>query len=435
MSAGDAGSWSPPEGYEPLDSLLEGFEVYGPAPTAEGDDGAAAGPTTVRCPQCGASARFDVGKGAVACGFCGWADEAAPEVVGRDAADGEFTREALAQGAEGFGVDRRELACQGCGALIALEEGAMAASCPFCASPQVAIRDHATVSGLRPTAILPFAVKTEAARKTAGAWLGKGWFHPADLGQLARVDAFVGLAVPYWTFSAALDSAWEAEVGTERTITTINDEGETETETVIDWSWRQGSVHIEISDLLVPGTTKISARLLGRIEPRFELDRLVAYEPKLLAGFGAQTYDVSLPDAWEAGRGRMRERARSACMSDTGSSHVRNFSMSADLDDEAWRHVLLPVWISAYRYGDRTYVVLIDGSSGEVAGQKPIAWWKVWTAVALLLSPGIGLGLVGLPLLLIGVGAFVLVLAAVLLIAGAIGSFFLYQHAIESEAL
>lgn len=424
-------NFRPPEGFQALPSALEGFEIYGPA---TGDRGFV-GPKAVRCAQCGASARFDVAKQAVACPFCAWVAPKESAVIGRDAADGEFTSAALDEGGEGFGVERRELSCQGCGALIALEEGALAATCPFCASAQVSVREHATARGLRPTALLPFSISADAARKEASRWLGQGWFHPKDLGHLARVDAFVGLYAPYWLFSADLSSTWEAEVGRERTITKRNSEGQTETETVIDWQWRKGAVSLSLKDLLVPGTSKISARLLARVEDAFDLDALSTYDPSLLAGFQAQTYDVGLPDAWEQGRAKMREAARRACMSDTGSSHVRSFSMTADLAREAWRHILIPIWISAYRYEGRTFVVLVDGSTGRIAGQKPIDWSKLYLAVAAALAPGLLLGIIGLPLLLVGIGAFVILAAVVLLIAGAIGAFFLYQHAIESEAL
>jgi hypothetical protein len=174
--------------------------------------------------------------------------------------------------------------------------------------------------------------------------------------------------------------------------------------------------------------------LLSRLDS-FDLDGLVTYDPQLLAGFLAQTYDVTLPDAWQQGRHQMREQAREACMSDTGSSHVRHFKMEADLDGESWRHVLLPLWVSAYRYGDRTFVVLMDGVTGRVVGQKPVAWNQVWTAIALLLAPGLLLGLLGLPLLLFGIGAVVLAIAAVLLVLGGVASAFVYQHAADAEAL
>jgi Zn finger protein HypA/HybF involved in hydrogenase expression len=432
----DGGTWAAwvaPQGFVRLESQLDGIEVWGPAP--DDVEGTVAAPAAVRCPQCGASARFDVAKGRVGCPFCGWAAESASEVVGRGAAAGEFTPEVLARGAEGFGIDRRELGCGSCGAVIAVDVGALAATCPFCASNQVAIREHATVSGLRPTAILPFAVQSEACRKTAAEWLGQGLFHPDDLGRLARVDGFVGVYVPYWTFSADTSSDWKAEVGTERTHTSTNTKGEQETKTIVEWRWKSGQVALSQKDLLVPGTTRLSARLLSRIEAAFRLDGLARYQPELLAGFQAQTYDVPLPDAWETGRHRMREKAREACHSATGSSHVRSFTMTADLQDESWRHVLLPIWVSAYRYAGRTYVVLIDGSSGQVAGQKPVAWWKVWTAIAVLLSPAACCFLVGIPLLLLGVGLFFVIAGVIAALVGTVLAALVYSHATESEAL
>ncbi len=423
--------WSPPDGFERLPSALDGIDVFGPVAAGEA---APDGPVEVRCPQCGAHARFDVAQQAVACRFCGWTDAtraAAPTAV----ADGEFTHEALAAGAQGFGVDRKELSCASCGAVLAIDGGALTATCPFCASPQVNVREHATVQGLRPTALLPFTTRPEEARKAASTWLGKGWLHPGDLASIASVGGLTGIYLPYWAFSADVDSSWSAEVGTTRTESYYDHESKSwKTRTVIEWEWRNGRVQQRVPGMLVPGTSRLSRLLLDRLEGRFDLAQLVDYRAELLSGWQAQTYDVALPEAWETGRHRMRESARAACMADTGSSHVRSFSMTADLGDEAWRHVLLPVYVAAYRYGDRSYAVLVDGRTGEVSGQKPVAWWKVYLVWALLLSPGLLTGLVGIPLLLLGIGALVLVFALVLLIAGIAGSVWVHQQATAAEA-
>lgn len=418
-------AWTPPPGFAGVESKLEGFEVFAPAPEA---DGQPRGPLAVRCRGCGASVAFDPARGALACSFCGQVEQERPEVVGREAAQGEFTGAALAAGAQGFGVDRRELGCGSCGATIALEAGALTATCPFCASNQVAVREHATTTGLRPTAVLPFAIDREECRRRASAWLGKGWLRPSDLTRLARLGSFVGIYVPYWTFSASLGARWEAEVGeVEEKRTYDRETGRWTTREVIHWKRRSGNRRLDVRDLLVPGTTKLPPRLLGRLEASFRLDSLAEYEPTLLAGFQAQTYDVPLQDAWEQGRHRMREEARRACLKDTGSSHVRNLRMTADLSDEAWRHVLLPVWVSAYRYRGAPHLALVDGSSGEVAGSRPVAWWKVGAAIVGLLSPAFLLGLLGLLL------PPLLVLALVLLLGGGLGSFFVLQSALAEE--
>ena len=36
--------------------------------------------------------------------------------------------------------------------------------------------------------------------------------------------------------------------------------------------------------------------------------------------------------------------------------------MSADLNDERWRYVLLPVYLTTYTFGDESYHVMVDAS-------------------------------------------------------------------------
>jgi hypothetical protein len=109
--------------------------------------------------------------------------------------------------------------------------------------------------------------------------------------------------------------------------------------------------------------------------------------------------------------------------------------MSADCADESWRYVLLPVYLAAYHSGEETYQVMVNGQTGTVAGQKPVAWWKIWLAVGAMLAPGLILGLIGLPMLLLGgAGALPIALGIILFIIGAIFSVMLYKKAEESEA-
>ncbi len=77
---------------------------------------------------------------------------------------------------------------------------------------------------------------------------------------------------------------------------------------------------------------------------------------------------------------------------------------------------------------------MINGQTGKVAGQKPVAWWKVWLVVAALLAPGMLLGLIGFPLLLAGgIGLVPIILGFILLAVGGIISFGIYQKAVASE--
>ncbi len=109
--------------------------------------------------------------------------------------------------------------------------------------------------------------------------------------------------------------------------------------------------------------------------------------------------------------------------------------MSADFRDESWRYVLLPVYVAAYRSNENTYQVMVNGQTGVVGGQKPVAWWKIWLAIGAMLAPGVLLGLIGLPLMLLGgAGVILLAIGFILFVLGGIFSFLLYRKAQQSEA-
>lgn len=423
-------SWQPPANYHPLDSALAGITVYAPAAPQPVLPAA----VTYNCPRCGAAVKYEVAAGRVACEYCGYLAPSQGERVGFAAGEQEFTLATLATAAQGWGIERRELRCESCGAVLSVTDGAIATTCPFCASSRVNLCAAAS-DLLRPRFLIPFKVPPESNRQRAVEWLGKGWFHPAELGQSAVIDRFTGIYLPFWTFGARITARWKAEVGHPRQESFYDAGDKTwKTRTVIDWRWEDGQVGMPVNDLLVTGSSRLSRLILERLNP-FRLEELAAYSPDFLAGWQAQAYDVPLTSAWEKGKEIMREQAKTACYKDISSPHVRNFSMVADFAEEAWRYILLPVYLAAYRYADKVYQVMVNGQTGVIAGQKPVAWWKIWLAVALLLSPGVILGLVGLPLLLAGgIGVLPLLLGFVLLIVGGILSLGLYRQAVASEA-
>ena len=427
-------SFTPPPNYEQVASAIEGITVWQPRAAVSTVDN----PETFTCPQCGATTRYNIAAGGVACEYCGYvkpADQGVEaEPVGRDAQEFEFTVDTLDRAEQGWGVARRELTCENCGASLTLPEGAISVSCPFCASNQVNVRSAASEQ-LRPRFLVPFKIQQEELRNSAVAWLGKGWFHPSELASTSVVDRFSGIYLPFWTFGADIAAVWKAQVGHERQERYYDSGSKTwRTRTVIDWRWEDGRVPLKIEDLVVAGSSRISLRILERLEP-FNLNDLETYAPDFLAGWQAQAYDVTLPKAWEQGKAILREKAKQACREDIHSSHVRNFSMSADFNNEVWRYILLPVYLTAYRFQNKTFQVMANGQTGVVAGQKPVAWWKVWLAIALLLLPGLGIGLVGLVLLLVGgAGIIPLGIGGLLFVGGVAISIQIFLKAVASEA-
>jgi len=412
-----------PQGFVLVRSHAEGVEVYAPAAVEQTLE------ERTRCPQCGAAIAWDPSKSALHCGYCDYTAEARQ---GEQVEEGEFTEAALARGARGWGSERPELHCEGCGAVLTIDPGHLATTCPFCGSNHVGVR-QATEASLRPGWVVPFTVPTEVATQTATGWVGQGWLRPPGAVRAAHLDAFMGVYLPHWVFAARLDCRYECEVGVDRWETVYRN-GKSERRRVTHWSWKSGAVSRQLDGVVVPGTERVAG--LSRAGD-WPLESLIPYTPDVLVGFAAQAYDVALPDAWERGRRPMRAIAAAAARSDAGGDRQRNFSAAVDFNEEAWRYALLPVWVSTYTWGGRSWVVLVNGATGEVGGTRPVAWGRVYLAIVALLTPGLFTGVcIGIPsLLLMGVGLIVWIFALILIIIGAIFSVKLYKRALGEERL
>ena len=421
-------NFSPPTGFVQIESKLDGVTVFAPAPeidlTPEARD--------FKCPQCGATTTYIPSSSGISCQHCGYTQSDQLDSVGQGAAEQEFTLANLTVAARGWGTDRSELHCESCGADLSVAANELSTTCPFCASNRVICR-VANQEYLRPRFLVPFMLEPENCKPLIKAWLGKGWMHPADLSRAAASTKLQGIYLPFWTFDATIQAEWNAEVGYERTERYYDSNSKSwKTRVHIDWRRESGQVSLHPDDWLGIGTTKISQFLIKRLYP-FKMNALTAYKPDFLAGWRALNYDISLQKAWDNVKMEMRLHAKESCRSQINSNHVRNFSMLADFADETWRYILLPVFAAAYRYDDETFQVLINGQTGIVVGQKPVAWWKVWLAIVGLLTPSVITAIIGLLLMLFGgIGVFVLGISAILFTVGLLISINIFRQAAQA---
>ncbi|MFK7927374.1 MAG: hypothetical protein AB8H79_04250 [Myxococcota bacterium] len=419
-------SQTPPTGWQLAPSAVPGIVVYEPIPDdpsrLDAPDGG------YRCPRCAGPMAFSPEQGALACEQCSYA--AATQAEPAEIKTTRFTEAAIREASESWTLERRDLHCDGCGVDLAIAPGTLVVNCPFCGSNQVLLREG-TVRGLRPSAVLPFAVEHESLTEPVRAWLGAGWLHPSDLASHALLERFSGIYLPFWLFDARCDARWTAEVG--RSVArTVRRNGRSVVEHRIEWRRASGRIRLDLNNRRVFGSTRVALGLIRSAGP-YHLADLVPYAPGFLAGWQALTYDIGLTEAWDRARAGMREHVRQECGRDTGHDRVRNLAVRADFDDERWRYALLPMHLCAYTYNGKSYSIAVNGQTGVVAGSRPVVWPRVHMAIAGLFTPGVVLGLVGLALLFVGIGALVLILALILLLLAGMGSFLLVKHALFLE--
>jgi hypothetical protein len=69
--------------------------------------------------------------------------------------------------------------------------------------------------------------------------------------------------------------------------------------------------------------------------------------------------------------------------------------MKMDFSDESWRYLLLPVYLAAYQFQNKTYHAILNGQTGTISGQRPVDWKKIWSVIAMIFAPGVLSALIG----------------------------------------
>jgi predicted RNA-binding Zn-ribbon protein involved in translation (DUF1610 family) len=405
---------APTENYTPQPSKVEGIQVFAPTPPQEEKHQPI---VDFKCPQCGAVTAYSVPDGGLTCTHCGYHEPPPKPVVGKGAEQFEFTVETMERAAHGWGAARSEMECQSCGARTSVPPDTLTYTCAFCGSNKV-IQREAPQDVLRPRFIVPFKIESAQCGDITRSWLESSWMTPSGLKSLSRLAEFSGVYLPYWTFDSVTTADWKAEVGHDK-VERFLENGQWKERTVTHWRWESGHVRLTHDDLIVEGSARLSRRLMDQLKD-FDLGALAPYEPSFLAGLQARAYDIPLEDAWATAREQMREATRQACHSQASTPKVRNFSMELDFSDESWRYILLPMYVAAYRFQEKSFQVMVNGQTGRIAGQRPVDWTKVGLVAAAIAAPGLLLCLLGLFTLLIGIGFGIGGLGLVLLLVAGV---------------
>jgi hypothetical protein len=96
-----------------------------------------------------------------------------------------------------------------------------------------------------------------------------------------------------------------------------------------------------------------------------------------------EAYQLGLEPAFVQARERFEAQIRAAVREQIGGDEQRIHQLHTAFDAIRFRHLLLPVWIYSYRWKGRLCQVVVNGHSGEVAGERP---WSAWKIAGLLLG-------------------------------------------------
>jgi DNA-directed RNA polymerase subunit RPC12/RpoP len=344
---------------------------------------------TFKCSNCAAKMQFVPGADAQKCSHCGHenpipkSEQDIKELDFRSylakLSDTEQTQEQLT------------VKCDDCGAETTTDPNVTSGECPFCGSHIVSTASSSR--HIKPKSLLPFEITHKQGKEAFEKWISGLWFAPNRLKQIARRgDKLTGMYVPYWTYDSDTTSFYRGSRGehywvTQHYTTRVNGKTVHRTRRVRKTRWypASGTVWGSFDDILVLASNSLPRKYTEKLEP-WGLEDLVPYKDEYLSGFRAESYHIDLAEGFEQAREIMDIGIRTLVRRDIGGDEQQISSVNTQYDKITFKHILLPVWISAYRYKADTYRFLVNARTGEVQGERPWSWAKIALVAAAVIA-------------------------------------------------
>lgn len=335
---------------------------------------------TFKCSGCGGELHYEAGTAAQKCQYCGF-ELQIPENE-EDIRELDFHAFLETHISEDDQEEIKTSDCTGCGAQVTFAENVSGDECPYCGTS--IIQEANVHKHLKPKSLLPFDVDQKKAGALFKGWITGLWFAPNALKERSKLtEKISGVYIPYWTYDSDTLSRYQGERGddyweTESYTATEDGKSVTKTRQVRKTRWRSvsGLVFDRFDDVLVPATKSLPEKKINDLDP-WDLENLVPYTEEFLTGYRVENYQVTLEDGFKVAENVMSDEIERSIKRDIGGDHQRIRSFKTQHNDVTFKHILLPIWLSSYRYNDKVYQFMINGRTGEVQGERPYSAVKI----------------------------------------------------------
>jgi len=333
---------------------------------------------TFECENCGGLMKFNITKQIFACESCGAECEQTKAVktdsggIIRHDFNKYRERESSTVPFTGLAVT----GCQRCGMEISFDEKQVSAVCPMCASTQVATVKQG--QGVPPDGIVPFKVDKRDAQQKFKVWVKSRWFAPNDFKKKYGEGDLKGMYLPFWTYDADAVSRYSGRGGRYRRVK----DKDGKERTVTDWTPVSGSVSSSFDDIQVNASKQ--EKVINGILPYGTNQNTKPFSASYFSGYYAEVYKIKADTAFNDAKKIMENRMRNLAAKDItrqGYDTADVNSIDTRYNNVMYRHVLFPLWESAFGYSGKTYIYMVNGETGKVNGQRPYSPAKIAAAV------------------------------------------------------
>lgn len=346
--------------------------------------------STFPCINCGADLTFEPGTSNLKCSHCGTENEI--QINDHEIEELDFHAFLNDAGQSAEHMEIKTVKCNTCGASSSLEPNIQSASCAYCSSPLI-LESATDESIIQPKSILPFKLKKEEAKLEFKKWVKKLWFAPNKLKKASlNFDHFKGMYIPYWTYDSETDTWYWGQRGehyyvTENYTTTENGKTVNKTRQVQKTRWYNvnGQVNKFFNDILVVASNSLPKKHVVKLEP-WDLENLAPFDTKYLSGFLTEKYQINLEEGFNEAKGIMETEIDHLIRRDIGGDEQRIIKKNTNFDGITFKHILLPVYVSAYRFKNKVYRFMVNARTGEVHGERPWSAGKIALLVIAIIA-------------------------------------------------
>ena len=327
-----------------------------------------------KCPSCTATLPFDPTLQKWKCSYCGseyTLEELEKYENAKNADNSEKTNPSNDVNlGEDSTIDVDVYECQSCGAKILTDENTTATFCVYCGN--TAIIKNRLTGTLRPTKIIPFKNTKEEAIKTFVNYRKGKPFAPKDFSNKENIEKITGVYIPFWIYDCDVAASLEA-VGKNIKTWTSGDYQYTKTDTYK--VLREGNMNYE--KVPTDASSKFDDDIMDSIEP-FNYNDLADFSMSYLSGFLSEKYDVEKSEAFERAKTRVvnstNEKLKETIL---GYSTYNVVSSNMNINLKGSNYILLPVWMLNINYRGKVRKFAMNGQTGKMVGDIPIAPSKV----------------------------------------------------------
>lgn len=333
-----------------------------------------------RCPNCGGEMVFSPEKQKLVCAYCD-SEFTVEEFDHKKGVNAEEHENAFEQAADDQYYQATVFTCPQCGGELISTSDTAATFCSFCGA-SVLLQSRISKQ-MKPDFIIPFKKTKEECKSEYKKMISRAWFAPSVMKKESEIDKFRSIYMPYWIYSYDYSGKLQVKGSTSKRR---GDYIYTKHYNIVS------HIDLDYEGIAYDASSSFSDNLSEAVAP-FNVGDAEEFRTAYMTGHYADTKDVD-SDLYEADAAKaVRDHAAKA-LSQKGEygKYGADESDIANGFEPGLKNVKLgffPVWFLSGRNkkGDRVSYAVMNGQTGKIAADLPVAFSKYLIGSVLLAIP------------------------------------------------